>query len=279
MRASDLPPTDGASRVVLVRPWVDPVIDQVGHDPRSAYVERFWLGILGPSVTWFLRYLADRLDAAPDGFDLDLDACAWALGLGNLQGPNAAFPRTITRSCQFGAARALGGTTLEVRRKLPPLNLRQLGRLPAELREEHARWVDGAAAAAGKRVVGRPPAPAAGPPADELLDRARQLALSMLELGEGREVTERQLHRWRFHPAMASEATDWALERHAERQAAAAEGTAEAAACAGPAASAASAEGTAGPGGDDPPPAATALPAPRAEPDDGDDEPARAVAG
>jgi hypothetical protein len=275
MHARDLPPTDGASRVVLVRPWVDPVIDQVGHDPRSAYVERFWLGVLGPSVTWFLRYLADRLDAAPDGFDLDLDACAWALGLGNLQGPNAAFPRTITRSCQFGAARALGGTTLEVRRKLPPLNLRQLGRLPAELRDEHARWVDGVPPGAGKRVVGRPPGrpgaaagpgdgpPADGPPADELRDRARQLALSMLELGEGREVTERQLHRWRFHPAMASEATDWALARHAEKQAAA--------------------EGAAGPGGsaggDDPPPAATALPAPRAESDDGDDRPARAATG
>ena len=30
-------------------PWRDEVIDRVGHDPRSAYVERFWLGILGPS--------------------------------------------------------------------------------------------------------------------------------------------------------------------------------------------------------------------------------------
>ena len=35
---------------LTVRPWPDSVIDQVGHDPRSSYVERFWLGVLGPST-------------------------------------------------------------------------------------------------------------------------------------------------------------------------------------------------------------------------------------
>ena len=39
-------PSDTPS--LFVAPWPDPVIDQVGHDPRSVYVERFWLGILGP---------------------------------------------------------------------------------------------------------------------------------------------------------------------------------------------------------------------------------------
>jgi hypothetical protein len=48
-------------------------------------------------------------------------------------------------------------------------------------------------------------------------DRARQLALSLVELGEDGAGTERQLHRWRFHPALASEATAWALDRHATR--------------------------------------------------------------
>ena len=28
--------------------WVDPLVDRLGHDPRSTYVEQFWLGILGP---------------------------------------------------------------------------------------------------------------------------------------------------------------------------------------------------------------------------------------
>lgn len=34
---------------IAVEAWSDPVIDQLGHDPRSAYVERFWLPVLGPS--------------------------------------------------------------------------------------------------------------------------------------------------------------------------------------------------------------------------------------
>jgi len=29
--------------------WDDPVVEAVGHDLRSAYVERFWLALLGPS--------------------------------------------------------------------------------------------------------------------------------------------------------------------------------------------------------------------------------------
>jgi len=62
-----------------VRPWPDGVIDALGHDPRSSYVEQFWLGILGPSTTWLIRFLANRLDASPEGFDLDLASTAQAL--------------------------------------------------------------------------------------------------------------------------------------------------------------------------------------------------------
>ena len=187
---------------LLVVPWDDPVIDQVGYDPRAAYVERFWLGILGPSATWLLRLLVDRLDRSPEGYRLDLDECASALGLGH-RGAAGAFPRTVNRCCQFGAARFPGPATFEVRRKLPPLSQRQIGRLPRALQLDHARWVD------------RPPRPS---PTD-LVERARQLALSLLQLGEDAAGTERQLHRWRFHPTMASDATTWALAhqaRHAD---------------------------------------------------------------
>ena len=125
---------------LLVRPWLDPLVDQLGHDPRGAYVERFWLGVLGPSVSWFLRYVAERLDAAPEGFDLDLAVCAAALGLGRFSGRTSAFPRTLTRCCQFRVARLVNGVTLEVRRKLPPLSPARVANLPESLRHEHARW-------------------------------------------------------------------------------------------------------------------------------------------
>lgn len=174
-------------------------MDQVGYDPRSAYCEKFWLGVLGPSCLWFLRHVADRFDLEPDGFDLDLARCASAIGLGRQQGPSAAFSRMLTRCSQFGVARAAGAASLEVRRLLSPLSQRQVEKLSQDLQAEHARWVDSAPAAAEVAA---------------LSDRARRLALSLLELGEHPLDAERQLHRWRFHPALAREAMTWAIDRH-----------------------------------------------------------------
>src|SRR2546423_1106786 len=57
---------------LTIRPWPDEVIDTVGLDPRSYYVETFWLGVLGPSTTWLLRRLVNGLEASPAGFELDL---------------------------------------------------------------------------------------------------------------------------------------------------------------------------------------------------------------
>ncbi len=34
--------------VLRIRPWSDDVVDKLGFDPRSSYVEDFWLGILAP---------------------------------------------------------------------------------------------------------------------------------------------------------------------------------------------------------------------------------------
>jgi hypothetical protein len=184
---------------LLVRPWSDPIIDQIGYDARSPYVERFWLGVLGPSATWFVRYVADRFDTAPHGFDVDVAECASAIGLGRPWGVTAAFPRMINRVCQFGTGRLIGRNTLEVRRMLPPLTPRQIERLPEGLRVEHSRWTDQAPAAAQ---------------AAALRDRARRLALSLLELGEEPDAAERQLQRWRFPGPIAREATMWAVDRH-----------------------------------------------------------------
>ena len=33
---------------LTIKPWPDPVIDTLGHDPRSRYAETFWLPTLGP---------------------------------------------------------------------------------------------------------------------------------------------------------------------------------------------------------------------------------------
>lgn len=125
---------------LLVTAWTDPVIDELGHDPRSQYVEWFWLAVLGPSSVWLLRRIVDALDNAPDGFVLDLDECAAALGIGSTPGRNSAMQRTLRRLAQFGAARAHDDRRLEVRRHLPPLNRAQVGRLPSSLRAAHDEW-------------------------------------------------------------------------------------------------------------------------------------------
>jgi hypothetical protein len=126
---------------LTVRPWPDAVIDRVGHDPRSAYVERFWLGVLGPSTTWLLRRVAAGLEAEPAGFELPLAETARALGLGG-EGRNSPFVRALARCCQFDVAQPAGAGVLNVRRRLPPLNRRQLVRLPEALQAEHERRVE-----------------------------------------------------------------------------------------------------------------------------------------
>ncbi|HEV8297464.1 MAG TPA: hypothetical protein VGQ20_09205 [Acidimicrobiales bacterium] len=126
---------------IRIEPWPDPVIDQVGHDPRSIYVEWFWLSVLGPSTIWLLRRLVAALDHQPDGFDLDVSECAAALGLQTNAGRNAIFLRTLHRACQFHLARRIDASTLQVRRHIPPLTRGQVLRLPPSLRDAHDRWL------------------------------------------------------------------------------------------------------------------------------------------
>ena len=193
-------PADVASVTTLpIRPWPDGVIDALGHDPRSAYVERFWLGILGPSTTWLVRFLANGLDASPEGFDLDLASTASALGLGSRGGRHSPFMRALSRCCQFDVAEARADGTLAVRRKLPPLTRRQILRLSPELIAAHQAWQESELQT---------------PAHEQQRRRSRRLALSLLELGEDVEATEQQLARWRFHPSVCRDAAAWAAERH-----------------------------------------------------------------
>lgn len=191
---------------LAIRPWPDPVIDTVGHDPRSSYVEQFWLGILGPSTTWLIRRLATSLDAHPAGFTLPLSDTARALGLGDKGGRHSPFMRSLGRLCQFDLGQMEDETTLAVRRKVPPLNRRQVTRLPGALQADHERWQE-----EQLRI----------PAIEAQRRRCRRLALSLVELGEDLEGAERQLHRWKFHPALAHESAAWAWRRHEDARTAA----------------------------------------------------------
>jgi hypothetical protein len=188
-------PSSGTDTLVIV-PWVDPVIDTLGHDPRSWYVEQFWLPVIGPTSTWLLRRIVARFDSDPGGFDLDLDDTARGLGLGGRDGRHSPFQRALGRCVTFQLARSHGPRSLAVRRRIPPLSRRHLDRLPPTLQELHAEW------SRGQIRTGV---------LDEARNRSRRLALKLLDIGADRHAVELQLIRWKVHPAMAHEATQWAL--------------------------------------------------------------------
>ncbi len=169
---------------LMVVPWHDPVVDHVGFDVRSAYVETFWLNILGPSATWALRRLVNGLDRYPLGYELDLEQTASELGLSYRQATSSTFARALQRCIMFGAAQPVPGG-LAVRRRLPPVAGRHLARMPEGLRAQHACWAD-------RRTVGD-------------TERARALAEAMVAAGDDPEVVERQLLAVGVSPAAASE--------------------------------------------------------------------------
>lgn len=194
-----LPQIDAAPEVaptLTIVPWADPVIETLGYDPRSWYVEQFWLGIIGPTSTWLVRRMVAGFDTEPDGFALHLDETARALGLGGREGRHSPFQRALGRCVSFRLARPEEAGTLAVKRRLPPLPRRHIERLPLALQRLHADWTETQERAA---VL------------DEGRNRARRLALKLLDIGAERQAVELQLGRWRVHPAVAYEATEWAL--------------------------------------------------------------------
>jgi hypothetical protein len=175
-----LPPT------ARITPWIDPVVDQRGHDPRSGYVERFWLSILGPSATWIMRRFVAGFDEHPDGYDLDLEPTARSLGLSVSKGLASPFARSVQRCVIFGMAapRSDGWT---VRRRMPTISQRHLVRLPEPLQRQHAQWTTTSVSLAE-------------------LERAHALATAMLEAGDDPGVLTAQLVAVGVPPATADEA-------------------------------------------------------------------------
>ena len=193
-----------SARAIHVEAWLDPVVDPVGHDPRSLYVETFWLPVLGPSTVLLLRFLSRRLEAADPSGEVLIDAgeTARSLGLGDRTSRHAPFARTLSRCIDFEMAQLRGADRIEVRRRLPPLARRHLARLPLELAHEHER-------------LGTPTPSSGAASAEMLRQRGRQLALSLVDLGEDSASAERQLLRWRFHPALARDCATWAVDERA----------------------------------------------------------------
>ena len=185
------------NETIRILPWSDPVVDTLGHDPRSPYPERFWLPTLGPTALLLLRHVAYRFDRAPGGFVLELGEASRCLGLGDRRGRNSPLTRSLSRIVQFDLAAEKEEGTLAVRRHLPPINRRHVRRLPPSVQEEHDAWVS---------------AQLAEPPLAAARRNARRTALLLLGLGDSRPEVEHALGGAGFNPAVAREAAGWAWD-------------------------------------------------------------------
>jgi hypothetical protein len=184
---------------LAIRPWPDPVIDTLGHDPRSVYVERFWLPTLGPTSLLLLRRIASGFDEHPEGIELELGELSQALGVGRREGNSSPVVRSLDRLTQFDLACGEREVGYAVRRSVPPVNRRHVGRLPLPLQDEHRVWAE--------RALAEPPLAIAR-------RRARRVAFTLLEQGDDLDHVEHVLHDLGFHPTICRESASWAHGRH-----------------------------------------------------------------
>jgi hypothetical protein len=181
-----------ALRVVA---WLEPKVDEFGIDARSHYVEIFWLPVLGPTATWLVRRIADRLETDREGFDLQLHDTARSLGLKTSDQAHAPLRLAIDRCVRYGLALRVDDCGLSVRRFVPLVPRRLLIRLPTSIQEMHRSWGTDE------------PEPDEGV---RLRRRARLIALDLRDLGVDDACIERHLLRRGVHPATAFDAARWA---------------------------------------------------------------------
>jgi hypothetical protein len=183
---------DDRSPVISITAWFDPVIDDSGYDPRSTYVETFWLGVLGPTATWLIRRLAAGLDRHPDGYRIDLRHLAREMGLSYSAQRASPFAKALNRCVMFGVAHPTADG-LAVRRRIPPVAVRHLRRMTRHLQVAHDDWDETHIAA-------------------DALTRAHRLAIAMVDVGDDVAIIESQLVALGVPRATASAAADNAAQ-------------------------------------------------------------------
>jgi hypothetical protein len=178
------------ARELRVAPWPDPVVERTGLDPRSRYVESFWLPILGPSTILLFRRLAQRLERSPEGFTMSGDEMARSLGLAGIGGRHSPFRRAIERGARHGFCRVRPEALL-VRTKVGALSRQQVARLHPELQALHRCWEADPADWARREIVAA----------------AQADGSELLAMGHDPAGAEAVLGAAGTHPALASWAT------------------------------------------------------------------------
>jgi hypothetical protein len=163
-------------KTLVVVPWLDPIVDEVGFDVFSRYAEMFWLPIMGPSALWIQRRIVMGFAEFPGGYEMDTAEIALAVGLSFTQGANCPFTRALRRCQWFGAAQSVHGG-LAVRIKLPPVSRRQIQRFPISLKQSLAAW------------------PVESADHQQLVQRAKLVASALIDTGDDTDLLESRLTR------------------------------------------------------------------------------------
>lgn len=176
-------------KTLVVVPWLDPIVDEVGFDVFSRYAEMFWLPIMGPSALWIMRRVVMGFAEFPGGYEMDTEELALAVGLSFTQGANCPFSRALRRCQWFGAAQCVHGG-LAVRIKLPPVSRRQIQRFPASLKQSLAAW------------------PVESTDHQQLVERAKLIANALITTGDDTDLLESRLTRIGIPVGIAARVAD-----------------------------------------------------------------------
>ncbi len=173
------------------------------YDSCSLYAETFWLPILGPSSIFFLRFISRQFNDTryENELTFELKEIARCIGLSEKTSQNSPILRTLSRCIDFSMAQQIGVGKIKVRKKLPILSPRHQNHLPISLQKRHREF-----------EATLTPEPKND---NHLVQRGRQLALSLLNLGEEADICEHHLLRWGFHPSLAHESVSWAQQQRA----------------------------------------------------------------
>jgi len=122
----------GTDTDVTVVPWHDPVVDDLGLPVRGTYVEVVWAGLLGPTATAALRFLAPYSSLPAEQATLDIAELGATLGVSM-----SVLLRALGRLVRFGFVRR-SPHALEVRAFASPVPVHYISRLSRTARALHA---------------------------------------------------------------------------------------------------------------------------------------------
>ena len=192
----------GMTETLHITPWADTLLDTLGHDPRSWYVETFWLPTIGPTCLLLARRIADGFDRNPDGFVVAFESLSVSLGLGEPPSPgNGPLKRAIQRLERFSIASLDTHGVLLAHRRFPPIHRKHLHRLPTSVRAIDHEIHE---------------AELARPMPEIAESNARRIALRFVAAHESPDCIERTLLRSGYTPRIARDAAMWATRALAQ---------------------------------------------------------------